>query len=397
MKYNFDEIIDRKGYGQGKWEPALLEKNFGDPDLMSYWVADMDFRTVPEVMEAVKKGADHGIWGYTAFMPKFFDAYLSWQKRRNDWDAKQEWFRFTPGVVCAINQVIQGFTDVGDEIIVQRPVYYPFTNSIIAQERTLVNNSLIFKGDHYEIDFENFEKLASSPKCKMFIMSNPHNPVGKVFTEDELRKMGEICNKYGVLVLADEIHSDLIVPGYKHIVYAKLGKEFADNCVICHAPSKTFNLAGLHVSCIMIPGDEVREKFDAITKKFSVGSPTFFGAVAAAEAFDKGEDWLEACYAYILENYNYIKEFCETHWDGKAKVVKMEGTYLMWIDFNAIESCPTKLEQVMLKKAKVALDEGKIFGDEGNGFERINLATPKANIVELMNRIAKALNEEYGI
>lgn len=397
MKYNFDEIIDRKGYGQAKWEPAMLEGHFGSPDLLSYWVADMDFRTVPEVIEAVKKGAEIGIWGYTGFMPKFFDAYLGWQKKRNGWEAKQEWFRYTPGVVNALNQAIQAFSNEGDEIIIQRPVYYPFTNSILAQGRVIVNNALIFKGDHYEVDFENFEKLASSPKCKMFIMSNPHNPVGKVFSKEDLTKMGEICNKYGVFVCADEIHSDLIVPGFKHTVYASLGKEFADNCLVCHAPSKTFNLAGLQVSCIMIPGDEARAKFDAVSKKFSVSSPNFFGAVAAAAAFEYGEDWLKECYAYILENYKYVEEFCASHWDGKVKPVKMEGTYLMWLNFNAIEKDTEKLEQVMLKKAKVALDEGKIFGKEGNGFERINLATPKSFIVELMDRIAKALKEEYGI
>ncbi len=397
MKYVFDELIDRKGRGQAKWEPAILEAKFGAPDLMSYWVADMDFRIAPEIREELVEWAEHGIVGYTAFMPRFYNAYLAWQKKRNNWDAKQEWFRYTPGVVNAINQVIQAFTNEGDEIIIQRPVYYPFTNSIDNQGRVVVNNKLIFKGDHYEVDFDSFEKLASSPKCKLFVMSNPHNPVGKVFTEDELRKMGDICNKHGVLVLADEIHADLIAPGYKHTVYATLGKEYADNCIICHAPSKTFNLAGLHVSCIMIPGDEVRAKFDATSKLFSVGSPTYFGAVAAAAAYERGEAWLEECYAYILGNYEYIKGFMAERFGDKVKVIKMEGTYLMWLDFNAIDSDQLRLEQTMLKTAKVALDEGYIFGPEGNGFERINLATPRANLEILMDRISKAVKEVYGV
>ncbi len=389
VKFNFDERIDRTGRGQAKWEPEILERLFGDRDLLSFWVADMDFRVAPPIREALVEAVEHGCMGYTSLDKSFYDAYINWQKRRNGWEPSVDWFRYTPGVVPAINLLLLSITEEGDEVLIQRPVYYPFTDSIVKQKRVVVSSALINEGGKYTIDFEDFEKKAASPKCKAFVMSNPHNPVGRVFTEEELRKIGEICNKHGVFVISDEIHSDLIAKGHKHVVYASLGKEFEQNCAICHAPSKTFNLAGLQLSCILIPNEEARAKFDAIQNRYSITSPNYFAPVAAKAAWNKGEEWLEACYDYMYENYKYIVDFCAAHWDGKVIVSPLEGTYLAWLDFRAIESDPEKLLNMVRKEGKVALDEGYIFGPEGAGFERINLACPKSLIVELMDRLVK--------
>ncbi|NLT58212.1 MAG: pyridoxal phosphate-dependent aminotransferase [Clostridiales bacterium] len=396
MKYNFDEVVSRAGRGQAKWEPFMLENLFGAPDLLSFWVADMDFQVPPPVVDALVEAAQHGRIGYTGLDPAFFAAYLGWVKRRHNWDAKQEWFRYTPGVVPAINLLLLAMTEEGDEILIQRPVYYPFTNSIEKQHRTVHNAPLIYKDGAYSIDFEELERKASSPKCTAFVMSNPHNPVGRVFTEEELRKIGDICLKHNVFMISDEIHYDLIMPGHEHFVYARLGEEYAKNCAVLHAPSKSFNLAGLQLSCIMIPDEGVRAKFDAIQLRYGITSPNYFAPVAARTAWNEGEDWLEACLAYIYENYKYIKDFCAKTWGDKAIVADLEGTYLCWIDFNKICSDKDKLEACMRKQAKVALDEGYIFGPEGVGFERINLACPKSLIVELMDRMAKAIQETFG-
>ncbi len=391
MKYNFDERIDRTGRGQAKWEPRGLKEMFGDENLLSFWVADMDFRVAPPIRDALIEAAEHGCIGYTGLDPEFYEAYINWQKRRNGWEPDALWFRYTPGVVPAINLLLLAMTNEGDEILIQRPVYYPFTDSIVKQKRTVVSSSLVNKNGKYEIDFEDFEKKASSPKCTAFILCNPHNPVGRVYTEEELRKMGEICNRHGVFVIADEIHSDLIAKGHKHVVYAKLGKEFEQNCAVCHAPSKTFNLAGLQLSCILIPNEKIREKFDAIQNRYSITSPNYFAPVAAKAAWKDGEDWLAAVYEYMFGNYEFIVDFCKKTWGDKVIVSPLEGTYLAWLDFRQLESDPDKLQDLVRKEAKVALDEGYIFGPEGAGFERINLACPRELIVELMERLAKVI------
>ena len=389
-RYDFDTVESRIGRGQLKWEPSTLMKRFGRDDLLSFWIADMDFKTPPVVVEALVEAAQHGTIGYTDIDDDMIDAYLYWQKRRNGWDAMKEWFRFSPGVVSAINMLIKSVTNEGDEILIQRPVYYPFTVSIETQRRVVVSNSLVFKDGRIEISFDDFEKKASSPKCKVFLMSNPHNPVGRVFTEDELRKMGEICLNHGLFVIADEIHSDLIFDGYKHTVYAKLGEEFAMNCAICHAPSKTFNLAGLELSCIMIPSEKIRERYEEVFQRYCKAHPNYFAPVAAKAAWRHGEEWLKHCLNYIYKNYIFVKQFAEKEWGDAVTVYPLEGTYLLWMDFNRLESDPEQLEKLIHEKAGVALDEGYLFGAEGKGFERINLAAPRSMIHELMERIAVA-------
>ena len=251
--FDFDHFESRLPWGQVKWEPAELEKTFGTQDVLPAWIADMDLKTLPEVQEAIIEAAKNGMYGYTKVTDEVIASYLRWQQRRNGWNAAADWFRFTPGVVTAINLLLLSETEEGDEVLIQRPVYYPFADSIQQQKRVVVNSPLQLRDGRYEIDFADFERKAASPRCRAFVLSNPHNPVGRVYTEEELRRVGEICRRHHVFVIADEIHSDLIFPGHQHIVFASLGQNYAENCAVCHAPSKTFNLAGLSFSCIMIP------------------------------------------------------------------------------------------------------------------------------------------------
>ena len=392
-QFNFDHFESRRPWNQIKWAPEVLEESFGDRDVTPAWIADMDLKTAPAITEAVIEAAKNGMYGYTRIDSEMIRAYLDWQQRRNGWSAKEEWYRYTPGVVEAINMLVLSQTEEGDELLIQRPVYYPFTAVVQAQNRKVINNPLLLKDGRYEIDFADFEEKVASPRCKVFILCNPHNPVGRVYTEDELRRMGEICLKHGVFVIADEIHSDLIFHGHRHVVFASLGEEFAQNCAVCHAPSKTFNLAGMSLSCIMIPNKERREKFDAAYERYCRAKPTFFAPVAAKAAWTKGEAWLTACLEYIYANYQFVREFAEKTWEGRVPVAPLEGTYLAWLDFRQLEADPKKLEEKMQRRAKVALDEGFIFGPEGDGFERLNLAAPRALIEKIMVQIANAFCE----
>lgn len=259
----------------------------------------MDLKTLPEVQEAIIEAAKNGMYGYTKVTDEVIASYLRWQQRRNGWNAAADWFRFTPGVVTAINLLLLSETEEGDEVLIQRPVYYPFADSIQQQKRVVVNSPLQLRDGRYEIDFADFERKAASPRCRAFVLSNPHNPVGRVYTEEELRRVGEICRRHHVFVIADEIHSDLIFPGHQHIVFASLGQDYAENCAVCHAPSKTFNLAGLSFSCIMIPNEERRKRFDQMFARYCRAHPNFFAPVAAKAAWDHGEAWLDSCLAYI--------------------------------------------------------------------------------------------------
>ncbi len=366
MKYNFDERIDRTGRGQAKWEPRGLKEMFGDENLLSFWVADMDFRVAPPIRDALIEAAEHGCIGYTGLDPEFYEAYINWQKRRNGWEPDALWFRYTPGVVPAINLLLLAMTNEGDEILIQRPVYYPFTDSIVKQKRTVVSSSLVNKNGKYEIDFEDFEKKASSPKCTAFILCNPHNPVGRVYTEEELRKMGEICNRHGVFVIADEIHSDLIAKGHKHVVYAKLGKEFEQNCAVCHAPSKTFNLAGLQQATAFCRDRALLDRLEKTLRDAGVVSGNIFGMTATEAAFAHGDAWLDAMLDYVAEGYAIFREEMEARLPG-AVLTPLEATYLGWLDLRAWGLTTAQLME-RTRAAGVEFTPGTFFGaDAGEG------------------------------
>lgn len=392
MKYDFDKVIDRTGTNSSKWDPDTLETMFDEREAMPFWVADMDFKAADPIVDAVVKRAEHGIYGYSKRTDSYFQAIIDWTKRRFDWEIKREWIEFTPGVVPAVNYLIQGFTIPGDKVLIQQPVYYPFKNSIENNGRHMINNQLKFNGEYYEIDFEDFEEKVKDPKVKMYILCSPHNPVSRLWTKEELMRLGQLCLENDVLVVADEIHNDLVYSGYKHIMFASLSEEFAMNSITCTAPSKTFNLAGMQASNIIIPNRELMDKYRRILEKNHIGGQNPLSIVALETAYNEGEEWLEQLLEYLEGNIEFIQEYLEEHLP-KAKLIKPEATYLGWIDLRAYEEDGEKLERILAQEGKIALDGGTWFGEGGSGFMRLNYACPRTLLEEGLKRICDAINK----
>jgi cystathionine beta-lyase len=389
-KWNFDEVIDRRDSDSIKWDSDFLKEYFKGEDLLPLWVADMDFRSPQPVIDALINRAAHGIYGYSyPGSSEYYTSVISWFKRRYNWILDKEWFVFTPGVVPACYYIIQRFSHPGDKIIIQDPVYYPFANGIKNNGRTVVSNQLNLENNYYTMDFEDLEKKAKDPLAKLLILCSPHNPVSRVWTKDELKQLGEICIENNVLIIADEIHCDLTFPPAKHTVFATISEEFAQNSITCTAGSKTFNLAGLHHSNIIISNKTLREELKAQMSINGYHSPNVFGAIALQTAYDQCEDWLEALMKYLQQNFDFLKKYFQENLP-EVSVIEPEGTYLIWLDFRKFNLSPKDL-QAKLIDAKVALDPGHIFGAGGEGFERINIACPRATLKEALDRIVKAL------
>lgn len=389
MKYDFDTPVDRRGTHTSKLD-SMPE---GAPkDALSMWVADMDLPCAEPIIRALHERIDKKIFGYTLYEnEECKNAITGWYSRRFGWELNPKDIFFCPGVVPALAFLINILSDEGDGIIIQRPVYYPFTNKILANKRVVVNNPLIRAGNTYEMDFEDLERKFADEKNRGMILCNPHNPVGRVWTEEELRKVVEIAKKYDKWIISDEIHSDLTRVGIKHFPLTKVAPEYADRIVVCTAPSKTFNLAGMQFSNIVITNPEYQRRWTKITdERFSISMCSPFGLTAVIAAYTEGEEWLEQVREYIDGNIRYIETFAAEHLP-KAKVTDCQGTYLVWLDLGAYCSDEKALEELMQKKAKVALDEGYIFGEEGIGFERINVAAPRSMVEECMRRISEAV------
>ncbi|UCC20572.1 MAG: pyridoxal phosphate-dependent aminotransferase [Promethearchaeota archaeon] len=392
MKYNFDRLIDRSGTFAVKWDKQFLKEHFKTDDVLPLWVADMDFQCPQPVIDALKKRAAQQIYGYSWHKtPTYLDAVSNWMKRRHSWKIDNDWIVFSPGIVPAIKMIVQTFTNVGEKVIVQPPVYYPFFSAVENNGRILSKNQLNYENKRYTFDFEDFEEKAKDPLTKMFILCSPHNPVGRVWTEKELRRLGDICLENNVLIISDEIHHDLILSGYKHTLFSTISEEFERNTIMCTAPSKTFNIAGLKTSNIIIPDEKLREKFTyTISNRNSVASPNAFGIVALIAAYNEGEEWLDQALKYIEANFNFLKRYVYEQLPD-VDFIDPEGTYLAWLDCTKLGMNDEELSDFMLKKAKVALDDGKIFGPGGEGFERINVACPRSILEECMNRIVNAI------
>jgi len=394
MKYDFDRIINRSGTNSVKWDKEFLKEHFKSDDVLPLWVADMDFQCPQPVIDALKKRAAQEIYGYSWHKsPPYLNAVSNWMKRRHGWEINHEWIIFSPGIVPAIYMLVQTFTNVGEKIIVQPPVYYPFFSAIENNGRILLTNQLHYENKRYTFDFEDFEEKAKDPLTKMFILCSPHNPVERVWTEKELRRLGDICLENDILIIADEIHHDLILSGYEHTLFSTISQDFEKKTIMCTAPSKTFNIAGLKTSNIIIPDEKLRESFsNTISRRNSVMSPNAFGIVALIAAYNEGEEWLDQALKYIENNFKFLKEFVNENLPN-VDFIDPEGTYLAWLDCNKLGMNDEQLSDFMLKKAKVALDDGKIFGPGGEGFERINVACPLSILKECMERIFNALNE----
>lgn len=385
--YNFDEVIDRKGTNCLKYDFAV-ERGYPE-GVLPFWVADMDFRTAPPVTLELERRVQHGIFGYTDPGADYRAAVWSWMKTQHGWTPAEGSLTITPGVVFALGMAVQSFTAPGDAVLIQQPVYYPFSSIILGNDRQLVNSPLVLKDGHYEIDFVDFEQKITSKNVKLFLLCNPHNPAGRVYTRDELQKLATICLQHGVTIIADEIHNDFIRKGYKHTVLASLSKEIAQHVVTCTAPSKTFNLAGLQISNIFIENEAMRQKFRATIDHAGYSQPNALGMFAAQAAYEKGLPWLEALRDYLEQNYQKTKAFLETHLP-KVQLIEPEGTYLLWLDFRAYGLSAKELDDIIVHEANLWLDSGHIFGKDGEGFERLNIACPWATLEQGLKQLAKA-------
>lgn len=388
MNFEFDKITDRTHTNAVKYD---LAKERGKPeDALSLWVADMDFPTAPCIQKALSEKALHGIYGYSRPDERYYSALKNWFKKRHNFEVENQWIVNTPGVVFAIAAAIKAFTKEGDGVLIQKPVYYPFFNTIKNLDRKVVNNPLVLENGHYEIDFEDFEKKIISENVKLFILCSPHNPGGRVWTKTELEKLWTICKKHNVLVISDEIHSDIIFGENKHTVFGTLSDEALENSIICTSPSKSFNLAGLQFSNIFVANDKLRKQLKKEIEKTGYDEPSLMGIVAATSAYSEGEEWFDAAKDYIWQNIQFAKNYIEEN-APKIKAIIPEGSYLLWLDFSGFEFSDEEINDRILNKAKVWLDNGTMFGSEGAKFQRINCATPRSILEEALKRICSVM------
>lgn len=389
VDYNFDEVIDRRNTDCLKYDFAVQR---GRPkDVLPFWVADMDFPIAQEIEDALVKRCQHGIFGYSEATEPYFDALQKWYSKHFNWQVQRPWLIKTPGVVFALAMAVKAFTEPGDGVLVQQPVYYPFTEVIRDNDREVVNAPLALVNGHYEIDFADLEQKLADPKVKLMFLCSPHNPVGRVWTKEELLKVGDLCLKYNVITVSDEIHSDFVWDDNTHTPFATLGEEYQQNCIVCTAPSKTFNLAGLQVSNIFIPNQKLRRAFRKQIDAAGYSQLNTLGLVACQAAYTYGEEWLTQVKAYIRSNITFVDDYLKQNLP-QIKMLPIEGTYLVWLDCSALGMTADEREQWLWHEAKLWLDGGGIFGKEGEAFERINVACPRATLLQGLEQLKAAVD-----
>lgn len=379
--YDFDTIIKRRYTNSVKWD---IDK---DEDIIPLWVADMDFKVAPCIQQALEKRVKHGVFGYALVPQKYYDATIQWFSKRHNWKISSDSIIYTTGVVPALSAVIKAYCNSGDNILIQTPVYNCFFSSIRNNDCKIIDSPLVLNGNRYEIDFEDFENKIVDNKVKAFVLCNPHNPAGRVWTKKELLQMGDICKKHGVLIISDEIHCELIMPGYKHIPYASLGRTHEKNCVVLTSPSKSFNIAGLQIANIICSDVELSKKINKAININEICDVNPFGIEALIAAYTQGSAWIDELNVYIKSNYDLLKAFFSKQYPY-LKVVDMEGTYLAWVDISCLKKTSEEICQQLLEKAKVRLNSGTMYGTEG--FIRINLATSQAILQQALLRIKQS-------
>lgn len=389
MLYNFDEVVDRRGTDCLKYD--MLRPFFGEDDILPLWVADMDFRTPDFIMEAIRKRLEHEVLGYTFRSQGFYDSVIGWVKRRHNWDIRKEWISFSPGVVSAITASVLAFTKPGEKVIVQTPVYFPFFECVRGTKRRLVENPLKLADGRYQFDLDDLESKIDA-KTRMLLLCSPHNPGGMVWKPEELRALDEICRRHNILVVSDEIHSDLLFEGNRHTPYASLGEETASRTIVAMAPSKTFNVAGLSSSFVVIPDPALKKKYEKLMYTLHIHGGNIPGTVALEAAYTHGDNWLAQMMAYVQENYNFLDSFLKQHLP-KVGVMRPEATYLVWLDFRAYGMKDRQLNRFIVTHARTGLNNGGRFGTGGDGFMRINIGCPRSLLEEGLQRLYMAFRD----
>jgi cystathionine beta-lyase len=387
MKYNFDRIIDRRGTDCVKYD--LAGTLYGSQEVLPMWVADMDFEVPEFIRKAIAERNAHPVFGYTYRPVRFFEALTSWLKRRHGWEVSPEHVSFSPGIVPALNLCVMEMTSAGDRIVVQPPVYFPFFNAVVNHHRELVHNQLVEIKGEYRIDFEHLEERFKQGASMLFFC-HPHNPVGRVWKREELEQLAELCIRYGVLTISDEIHSDLVLSGHRHIPLASLGKEIADLTITCVAPSKTFNLAGLYTSAVVITNPAIKKQYDRVLDAVHVGGGNIFGQVALEAAYSHGDEWLGQLLDYLEQNFMILEREIKANLPG-IQISPLQATYLAWIDFSVLNKSNEELKDFMIRRARVGLNDGPMFGPGGEGHQRLNIATPSEILREGITRIVEAV------
>lgn len=388
MSYDFDRVIDRRNTDSIKFDFAA---EFGIPaDALPMWVADMDFQAPECVLKAARAAVDHGIFGYTGVKQDYCDAVTGWFERRFGWHTERDWIVYTPGVVFALSMAVRALTEPGDAVVIQPPVYRPFFDVVRKNGRKIVENPLIYANGRYRMDIEGFEKVVAESGAKLFILCSPHNPVGRVWTRDELRAVGDVCRRHGVIVVSDEIHCDFTWPDHPHTPFVEAVPEMTDRAVVCTAPSKTFNLAGLQVSNIFIPDQNIREKFKAEIDRTGWSGLNNVGLAACKAAYREGDQWLDALKDYLRGNVAFMRAYLRDN-IPQLKLIEPEGTYLAWVDCSQLGLNPEQLHDLVANRARLWLDDGNIFGKQGEQFQRFVLACPRVTLKEGLDRMVRAI------
>ena len=386
MDYNFDEVIDRHGTASLKWDSATT------PDVLPMWVADMDFKTAPSVIAALRRRVEHGIFGYVRVPDAYYEAVTGWFARRHGWTIDRQWMIYTSGVVPAVSAVIKALTRPGDKVVLQTPDYNCFFSSIRNNECTLVSNPLKRVGNTYVMDYDDLDAKLADPAVKLLVLCNPHNPVGRVWHRDELVRLGEMCIRHGVTVVADEIHCELVYEGHRYTPFASISDDFLRHSVTCFSPSKAFNIAGLQIATIVAADAEVRGRIDRAINVNEVCDVNPFGVEATIAAYNEGGEWLDALLAYLKGNYDYMAHYCACHL-ADFPITELEGTYLVWMDCRALCGDSVALEQQLIDGTRLWLNAGAMYGVEGEGFMRWNLACPRSVLNEGLDRFASFVRQ----
>lgn len=386
MKYNFDEVADRKLSNSVKWNADAIKE---DNDILPMWVADMDIKAADEILEGLKEPIEHGVLGYNLIPDSFYQSIIDWIDKRHGWKVEKDWISFIPGVVPGISIATNEFTDEGDEILIQPPVYHPFYRVAENNNRKIIENPLKLNGRKYEMDFQDM-KSKITEKTKLAVLCSPHNPVGRVWEKEELEEFGRTCSEENIIIVSDEIHSDLILKEYSHTPTATVSDEMMMNTITFMAPSKTFNIPGLFASVAIIPNDEIRKRFNERLEKWELIHANTFSVAGFTAAYNKGESWLDEALVYIEDNIDFAVKYINENIKG-VKTYKPEGTYLMWLDFNDTGKTPQEIEQLLLNKGKVMLNNGEMFGVGGKGFFRLNVGCPRSILEEGLKRIKLAV------